>query len=67
MRMLILSSRAPASPPSLKWLVSLVKPPRGDESLKGHRKLLTSLKLAPQVKISWMMSSAGRGEGGAGV
>lgn len=55
--LLIWSSLLPASPPSTKCVVFLFMPPRGDDSLKGHRKLLAGLKFFPTVQISWMRSS----------
>ncbi len=54
---LILLSRLPASPPSLKWRFFWEKPPVAELRWKGHRKLEAALKLGPHVTISWMMSS----------
>ena len=47
--LLIWSSLLPASPPSTKWVAFFFIPPRGEDSLKGHRKLFASLKRFPTV------------------
>jgi len=52
------SSRFPRSPPWMKCLNLRVRnDPVGLLNLKGHRKLLTCLKLGPTVTNSWIRSS----------
>lgn len=57
MRLLSKSSLFPASPDSTKWSLFFCRPPKGQLSLNGHKKLLASLKWGPTVRISWMRSS----------
>ena len=54
---LMRSSLLPQSPPL--WIGCLLEwnPPLGGVNLKGHKKLLASLKLAPTVSISLIKSS----------
>lgn len=58
MRSLILSSRFPVSPPSLKTCFFPCKTPAsGLLSFKGPKNLITSLKWSPTLAISFTMSS----------
>mmetsp|Transcript_1864 Transcript_1864/g.171 ORF Transcript_1864/g.171 Transcript_1864/m.171 type:complete len:86 (+) Transcript_1864:146-403(+) len=51
------SSLFPQSPPVWKGCLLLLYPPLGLFNLKGHKKLLASLKWGPTVVISWIKSS----------
>lgn len=47
----IKASRFPQSPPLVNGCLFALNPPLGFRSLKGHKKLFTSLNLGPHVKI----------------